>query len=158
LKNFIHGHKQENFSSSREDNMDRRDFLMKSMTGAAVIAVSYCIGGCSSPTAPSPPSNVNLTLNLSDAGNAALLSTGGSIYTNGLIVINAGSGTYRAFSQVCTHQGTTVEYQSGSNLFYCPAHGSEFSSSNGSVLRGPAGSALKQYSVTLSGNSLHITG
>jgi cytochrome b6-f complex iron-sulfur subunit len=138
--------------------MDRRAFLKTSLTGVAVAAASYCIGGCSSPTAPAAPSNVNLTINLSDAANAALLSTGGSLHTNGLVVINAGAGTYRAFSQACTHEGTSVQYQAGGNLFYCPSHGSEFSSTNGAVLRGPASSSLKQYTVVLTNNTLQITG
>lgn len=136
--------------------MDRRDFLIKSVTGVAVLGAAYCIGGCSSPTAPSAPSNVDLTISLTDSANSALLVTGGSIYKGGLIIINAGSGTYRAFSQTCTHEGSTVQYQSG--LFYCPTHGSEFNATTGAVIRSPAGSPLKQYTVAATSTSLHITG
>ncbi len=136
--------------------MDRRDFLIKSVTGVAVLGAAYCIGGCSSPTAASAPSNVDFTIDLSDSANAALLNAGGSLSKNGLIIINAGSNTYRAFSQACTHEGTAVQYQSG--LLYCPNHGSEFSATTGAVIRSPASSPLKQYTVATTGTKLHITG
>jgi thiosulfate dehydrogenase (quinone) large subunit len=52
------------------------------------------------------------------------------------IVVRHGDGSLAAFSAVCTHAGCEVSFASG--VLVCPCHGSEFSASTGSVLRGPA--------------------
>jgi cytochrome b6-f complex iron-sulfur subunit len=59
-----------------------------------------------------------------------------------------------ALSGVCTHAGCTVDWD-GSTQFNCPCHGSQFSST-GAVLRGPAGTALRKFTTTLSGDVLTI--
>lgn len=51
-------------------------------------------------------------------------------------VLRSSNGDYRAFSAVCTHAGCTVDY-AGSD-FSCPCHGARFSTTDGSVTRGPA--------------------
>ena len=79
------------------------------------------------------------------------------MYQGGVIVAYTSKGTYVALSQVCTHQGATVQYDISSDTFFCPAHGSDFSDS-GTVLQGPASVGLKSYTVTRSGNTLHVQG
>ena len=138
--------------------MDRKEFLSQIGLGAAGLVLFGCMGGCKKDTVPAAPSNVNLTLDLTSTAYGGLLTPGEYAYTNnGIIVAHTKSGVYIAVSQYCTHQGVTVNYTASSNKFVCPAHGSIFEST-GTVLNGPADLALKQYTVTKTGNTLVITG
>jgi Rieske Fe-S protein len=94
------------------------------------------------------------------AGPAALASTsdipvgGGKILTDKKIVITQPqSGTFHAFSAVCTHAGCTVGSVSGGTI-NCPCHGSRFNITNGSVVNGPAASPLPPVSIKVQGNSI----
>ena len=127
---------------------------------AGAYVITTCLGACkaSGGSYPTPPSNFNLALNLSDPANSALNSNGGYIYTsNGVIVARTNTGAYIAVSEYCTHQGSAVVYQASSNNFYCPSHGSVFAA-GGSVSSGPATTALKQYATSLVSNVLHVSG
>jgi len=73
-------------------------------------------------------------LNFSAGGTAAVLLRDG--------------GAYRAFERACTHQGTNVEWQSGSGSFYCSNHGARFSAT-GDVLVGPATRPLRPIEVSV---------
>ncbi len=55
--------------------------------------------------------------------------------------------SFRAASAVCTHLGCTVNL--AANGFHCPCHGSVFGQ-NGTVISGPAPSALPWFELTLS--------
>lgn len=139
--------------------MDRRDFLTSIGIGAAALACANCLEACSpvnGPGIPGPPSNVNLSLDLNAAANNALKSAGGYIYNGGLIIAHLTNGSYVALSQTCTHQGGTVQYLASSNVFFCPVHGSAFST-DGAVINGPAGQALKKYNTALTGTTLKVT-
>ncbi len=138
--------------------MERKEFLALVGTSIAAITIGSCLDACkknnnNTPTQPT----VDFTLDLNSSSNAALNTNGGYLYNSGVIVARTLSGAYIAVSQACTHQGTTVVYQSNNNNFYCSSHGSVFSSSGG-VTTGPASSSLKQYTCTLSGTSLHVKG
>jgi cytochrome b6-f complex iron-sulfur subunit len=138
--------------------MNRKEFLIQMGVGAGAAALLTCMSGCSKSggSIPSAP-NVDFTLDLSASNNSPLLTRGGYIYQDGVIVAYTSKGTYIALSQTCTHQGSTVVYDLQSDTFYCPSHGSDFSDS-GSVNNGPAQVGLKLYTMTKSGNMLHIKG
>ena len=140
---------------SKPDFMERKDFLKKTfaMCGLALIPAGV-IESCNKQTY-SGPSNVNFTLDLTSAANAALNTSGGSVLINGLIVIRLNSSTFDAFSSTCTHAGCTVGYSGGSTLV-CPCHGGTYSATTGSVISGPPPSALTKYTTTLSGNILTV--
>ncbi|HXC06834.1 MAG TPA: Rieske 2Fe-2S domain-containing protein, partial [Bacteroidia bacterium] len=108
--------------------MERKEFLALVGTSIAAITIGSCLSGCqkqsSSPAAPS----VNFNLNLADPANNALSTPGGYVYSQGVIVARTQAGGYLAVSQSCTHAGASVVYQNSGNMFYCPAHGSTFSS------------------------------
>ena len=94
------------------------------------------------------------------AGPAALASTsdvpvgGGKILTDKKIVITQPqSGTFHAFSAVCTHAGCTVGSVTGGTI-NCPCHGSRFSIVNGSVVNGPASSPLPTVGIKVQGTSI----
>ena len=96
----------------------------------------------------------------SSAGPAVLARTsdvpvgGGTILGDQKIVITEPvSGTFKAFSAVCTHQGCTVGSVSGGTI-NCPCHGSKFSITDGSVVGGPAPSPLPTVSIAVQGTSI----
>ena len=79
---------------------------------------------------------------------------GGKILTDKKIVITEPqSGTFKAFTAVCTHQGCIVGTVSGGTI-NCPCHGSKFSITNGSVVNGPATSPLAPVGIKVQGTSI----
>jgi Rieske Fe-S protein len=72
-----------------------------------------------------------------------------------VVVTQPTAGTFKAFSAVCTHQGCLVAGVSN-NAIVCPCHGSTFSTSDGSVLGGPAPAPLAAVPVSVSGSQLTI--
>ena len=138
--------------------MTRKDFLIQMGIGAGAAALLTCLGACNKNNGMSISAPVvDFTLDLTASANSSLLTKGGYIYQDGVVVAYTSKGTYVALSQACTHQGYSVEYDLQSDTFYCPAHGSDYSD-NGTVNNGPAQTGLKSYVVTKNGNSLHIKG
>ena len=94
-------------------------------------------------------------------GGAAVLAKtsdvpvgGGTILADKKIVITQPqSGTFHAFTAVCTHAGCTVGSVS-SGTINCPSHGSRFNISNGSVVNGPAASPLAPINIKVQGTSI----
>ena len=79
---------------------------------------------------------------------------GGKILADKKIVITQPrAGSFEAFTAVCTHQGCTVSSVSGGTI-NCPCHGSKFGIANGSVVTGPAASALAPVSIKVQGTSI----
>ena len=70
-----------------------------------------------------------------------------------IVITQPRSGSFEAFTAVCTHLGCTVSSVSGGTI-NCPCHGSKFSISNGSVVAGPAPSALAPVSIKVQGTSI----
>ncbi|MBS0011602.1 MAG: Rieske (2Fe-2S) protein, partial [Bacteroidales bacterium] len=97
----------------------------------------------------------DLTIDLTQSANSALNDDGGYVIKGTIIVINDG-GTFIALSSVCTHSGCTISYSAANGNLPCGCHGSIFSTT-GSVLQGPASSALKRYTVTRDGDILTIS-
>lgn len=121
--------------------------------GAAGLFVMSCLGSCTKSSGT--PASSDFTVDLNAASSAALGSPGGFIYSNGVIVAQTLAGKYIAVAQSCTHEGVTVTFDSSADHFYCSAHGSVFSDS-GAVITGPANSPLREYTVDVTGSSLHI--
>jgi len=63
-----------------------------------------------------------------------------------LMIVQPTRGNFAAFSAVCTHAGCEVSRVT-SRAIICTCHDSEFSTSDGSRLAGPATRALKQFEV-----------
>lgn len=116
----------------------------------------------STPAAPAGGTGSGASPGSGGGGNApaALAKTsdvpvgGGTILTDKKIVITQPqSGTFHAFTAVCTHQGCTVSSVSGGTI-NCPCHGSKFNITNGSVVNGPAASPLAPVSIKVQGTSI----
>ncbi|MEO7363558.1 MAG: Rieske 2Fe-2S domain-containing protein [Gemmatimonadaceae bacterium] len=157
-------------TDAEASGVSRRGFI--GTTGATLIGCLFVQACGGSPSGPNnaviepPPvgsatfTNGVVTLQLASLpaltavnGHQVLaLSSGGR--RADLTVINL-SGTYRAFTSICTHEGCTVSGYSGGRMI-CPCHGSEFNQ-NGQVVNGPAASSLREYAVTMNPTAQILT-
>ena len=134
--------------------MNRRRFLKTTscaLCGAAFAGTSVFLESCKKNKVSVP-----FTLDLTQSANASLNTSGGSVVSNGVIVVNTG-GSFIAVTQRCTHSSCNVAYNQSSDNFVCPCHGGTFDI-NGNVISGPPPSPLKNYTVSRSGNILTISG
>ena len=64
---------------------------------------------------------------------------GGVLVQDSKIVVQPKSGSFRAYSATCPHQGVIVPPPSpGASIMECPGHNSQFKVADGSLVRGPA--------------------
>ena len=139
--------------------MNRRELIRNIAAGTVTLLVvpaafTSCEKDPLDPDDNNNPDNTTLTIDLTAAKYENLGSEGGSVKEGKIIIINTGDG-FIALSNICTHQGCVVSYNSDNNNLPCPCHGSVFSTS-GSVLEGPADLPLKKYEVTQEGDILTI--
>ena len=79
---------------------------------------------------------------------------GGVVLTDEKIVIaQPTEGDFKAFSAVCTHQGTTLDEVQSEGI-HCPNHGSLFSVEDGSAVQGPATKALPEVKIKVDGDKI----
>ncbi|MFY9775085.1 MAG: Rieske (2Fe-2S) protein [Trebonia sp.] len=88
------------------------------------------------------------------AATAQVPDGGGKIVDGKNIVITQPhSGSFRAFTAICTHEGCIVSSVSNGTI-NCPCHGSKFSIKDGSVVHGPAPSPLAAIAIKVEGTSI----
>lgn len=109
------------------------------------------------PTINAVASSGAITLTI-DAGSP-LATTGGAALLNtslgSFLVARTAQDTFTALTAVCTHEQCTVTgFQN--QLYVCPCHGSQYTTS-GSVARGPATRALREFATRFANNVLTIT-
>ncbi|MDH2415802.1 Rieske (2Fe-2S) protein [Nocardioides sp. CER19] len=81
---------------------------------------------------------------------------GGKIYGDlNLVVTQPESGTFKAFSATCTHQGCQVGSVSKGTID-CPCHLSKFSIDDGSVEGGPASRPLPKVAITVANGQITV--
>lgn len=119
-----------------------------------------------------PPVNFDININLSLPDAAPLLNVGGYVYRDGQgvgykgIIIYNNFDEYIAFDRACPYKvdsacskiyvsSNNSNLQCGPGNTHCCA--SEFFITTGTVSKGPATRALRQYYVTHSGNYLRVT-
>ena len=143
--------------------MKRRDVLQKIVIGTgAIFILPPVIVSCSDDPDTLVDGNNGdgngntIEIDLDNPSFAELKTVGGYIINSGIIIANLGNETFVALSSTCTHQGCTISYNAGRKEFPCPCHGSVFDN-DGSVINGPATNALKEYTVTRTGNILILS-
>jgi Rieske Fe-S protein len=134
--------------------MTRRDLIKGFIGGVTIIALPPVLASCTKPNDNSQ-STGDIVIDLKNSSYAALANPGGSVSIRNVIVINSG-GEFVALSNICTHQGCQVAYNSSQNRLVCPCHFSAFSIT-GSVLNGPAASPLRSYTISREGDVLTIS-
>jgi Rieske Fe-S protein len=133
------------------DGITRR----KTLTGAAAMGVAVPLlaacGGDSGDTAtdsPAPAAGEEL------GSTSEVPVGGGKVFGDQKIVVTQPTdGDFKAFSAVCTHQSCLVS-QISDGTIDCLCHGSKFSDQDGSVVNGPATSALSEVSITVDGDTI----
>lgn len=135
--------------------MKRKDFISGIVAGAASLSLINCIGCMKDGLGVAGPSNVDFNLDLNASANTALLTNGGYIISNGIIVARTSAGAYIAVQRSCTHENYNLAYQAPNHRFYCVNHGATFTES-GTVTSGPARRALTVYNTQLTGTTLRI--
>lgn len=135
--------------------MDRKEFFSLMGGSAASLFLFNCIGCSKSANGVSAPSTIDFTIDLSTPAYSALLTDGGFLAQQGVLIAKTMKGNYIAVQQSCTHQNYSLIYDGQNAVFYCNNHGSAFSET-GMVLNPPAERNLKVYKTTLSGSSLRV--
>jgi cytochrome b6-f complex iron-sulfur subunit len=96
--------------------------------------------------------NIDASSPLNTVGGMAFVQASGASF----LVARTSQDACTALTTICTHQTCTISNGSA-NVYTCPCHGSQFDPS-GRVVRGPAGSPLRQFSSALVNNVLTING
>jgi len=141
----------------KELNYSRRSFITTIAGFGVLIGLGVALASVKIPTSSSSPVSSQTTAGPSSAiTNANNLQVGSPVYfdyPSGYpnVLFKRSDGSLAAYSLLCTHVCCEVTYESSSNVFYCPCHGSVFDSS-GRVTRGPAGSPLPSITLTVDGS------
>ena len=130
--------------------------------------LAACSGGDSgssatSSTSSSAASSSAATSSDSSAGGGTALAKttdipvgGGKVFADaGVIVTQPEAGTFKGFTNVCTHQGAKID-QVTDKVMECPLHHSEFSITDGSVVQGPATQPLPEKTLTVTGDEISV--
>jgi cytochrome b6-f complex iron-sulfur subunit len=135
------------------------------LEGIGVAAIGgLLLAGCGSNGADLPNATVttcgaDTCIDLTDAANAVLAQTGGTMVFDApddrILIVRVSEGSVLALSAICTHEGCIVDYNASAQRIDCPCHGSEFGV-DGHVIQGPAGVPLKVYTATLANNMITV--
>jgi cytochrome b6-f complex iron-sulfur subunit len=146
----------------------RREFCVHACQAASFVAAGAFLQACSGNSMSPSGSTALPTINASAAAGAITLTIDvasplAAVGSAALVQSAAGNAlvsrtaqeTFTAVTAVCTHEACTVTGISG-QIYVCPCHGSQFSATGG-VVKGPAGSPLRQFTTSFAGNVLTIT-
>jgi Rieske Fe-S protein len=150
----------------------RRTVVAAAGAAGLAVALTACSGSDDaasgdSGSAGSPPASQDAGGGESGGGEeagAALAATadipegGGKVFADRKVVVTQPTaGEFKAFSATCTHQGCAVK-SVADGVINCPCHNSNFSITDGSVQGGPATKPLPAVRITVSGDSIRLTG
>jgi Rieske Fe-S protein len=128
----------------------RRTILLT--TGAATLTVGC--GEYGNENSDSGSSSVEAGTEL--AKTSEIPVGGGKIFKDEKVVVTQPKeGEFKAFSDICTHQGCQVTSVSGGTI-NCPCHGSKFHIADGSVANPPANKPLPEKQIKVSGDSIQL--
>jgi Rieske Fe-S protein len=137
----------------------------RALLAGAGVTCAAMLAGCTANDAgngaSTPATSGAATSATGSAPAAAALATtsqvpdGGGKIIDGvnIVITQPQSGTFEAFSAICTHQGCIVNNVSNGTI-NCPCHGSKFSINDGSVVHGPATTPLPAVAIKVEGTSI----
>ncbi|MGH3570693.1 MAG: Rieske 2Fe-2S domain-containing protein [Pseudonocardiaceae bacterium] len=140
------------------------------MTGAGALAACTALVACGSsgsqsaevpseaPLTPTVPAQPEPAGSVGDrlASTSDIPVGGGTVIAGKKVVVTQPvSGTFAAFSAICTHRGCTVNKVANGTID-CPCHGSRFAIADGSVVEGPASRPLARRQITVSGDAIEL--
>ncbi|GAB7037397.1 MULTISPECIES: Rieske (2Fe-2S) protein [Catenuloplanes] len=154
----------------------RRMLLVGAGSVGAVAALAACGTESDSPSTSSGPGSDPTTGAPSTTGaqSAAPSAGGGDTAANAIakttdvpvgsgvilaeqqvVITQPAAGTFKCFSNVCTHQGCPVSSVDGGSIV-CKCHNSLFSIEDGSPTSGPARQPLDEKQITVDGESITL--
>jgi Rieske Fe-S protein/uncharacterized membrane protein YphA (DoxX/SURF4 family) len=139
------------YGSRRKSNIsvDRRGFIRISSIAALTVG-AVGLGRLfpkKTATVSAAPQNIIENTSLSFGKTFNFTSKSGSP----AVLFKSKTGVY-AYSAVCTHEGCTVQYNSGSKNLQCGCHGAVFDpESDGNALSGPTNKPLPKIKVAVEG-------
>jgi Rieske Fe-S protein len=147
--------------------MERQEFLAKLGISMAAVCTGCSLVGCGSKNNDPAPGTTTNNPPPSGSGNVFSINLATDLQTIGSFKVASGvilvrlaadnvASSFTAVQVACTHEGTSINYNTSQGKFICPNHGSQFSTS-GAVLLGPAAISLKKYNVTVNGDTLTVT-
>ena len=113
---------------------------------------------------PVPEVYVDFYININDPQFYDLQSIGGHVYVTGgvagIFIYRESETTFLAFDRCCTYnvdKRCSVQLDTAtSQKLICPTCKSEYSITNGTVLKTPAKQPLKQYQTSFDGEKVHV--
>jgi Rieske Fe-S protein len=144
----------------------------RSVLVGACVACATTVAGCATygpPTAPAaaptPPAAAGGAApsgSAPPAGGAATalaqvadVPVGGGVIVEGTVITQPTAGEFKAFSNICTHQGCEVS-EIADGTINCTCHGSKFSVEDGEPTDGPANAPLAAKAITVDGESITL--
>jgi nitrite reductase/ring-hydroxylating ferredoxin subunit len=116
-------------------------------TPSAAGAATSAAGAATSAAGSAPPAGAL-------ASTSQIPDGGGKIIDGvNIVITQPQTGSFRAFTAICTHQGCIVSRVSNGTID-CPCHGSKYSIKDGSVVQGPAPSPLAAIAIKVEGTSI----
>ena len=137
------------------DPSRRRVLGMAAAAGGGSLLLAACGGGGGSATTGTGASGGSKGGSGTTLVATSKVPVDGGVVLDGpqVVVTQPTSGTFKAFTAVCTHQQCLVgSVKNG--LITCPCHGSQYSATDGSVQRGPAQAPLTEISVTVTNGQI----
>ncbi|WP_128376992.1 Rieske (2Fe-2S) protein [Streptomyces cavernae] len=138
-----------------------RRTILAALGGVGIAATLTACGGSDDSSSGTSGSS-GASESSGSSGGAALAKTsdipegGGKVFAEqGVVVTQPTAGEFKAYSVVCPHQQQKVN-SVDKGVITCPAHGSQFSVTDGSVKKGPATSGLTEAKITVSGDSITL--
>lgn len=131
--------------------VSRRALLRTAGVGGAAAAVALTAAACAGSSGPvtGTPAQAAPTGPATLGSVADVKVGGGAIFADPPVVVTEPvAGQYKGFSGICTHQGGVLN-EVANNVITCPVHGSQFSATDGSVVRGPATTPLPSVAITV---------
>jgi Rieske Fe-S protein len=115
-------------------------------TATSVDGSAPATGGSAATVRAPAPNTLAATSQIPDGG-------GKIISGERIVITQPRSGSFKAFSVICTHEGCFVNSVSNGTI-NCPCHGSKFSIKDGSVVHGPATRPLAPIAIKVEGTSI----
>jgi cytochrome b6-f complex iron-sulfur subunit len=144
------------------EHISRKDFI-KMVGAGAVLALIGCTGACTKSSDPAPVNTntgtgtstgkIDFTVDFSTSSFQTLSQNGSFVIKDSILIARTSKGEFIAVAKDCTHQGFQLSFSA--DALSCSLHGSKFSTT-GSVLNGPASTALKAYKTELKGTVLRV--
>ncbi|GAA4608107.1 nitrite reductase/ring-hydroxylating ferredoxin subunit [Actinoplanes octamycinicus] len=129
-----------------------------------VVGAGAVLAGCGAKDDSSEPTSADATTaptettTTASTGSAALakasdVPVGGGLITETLVITQPEAGTFKAFSNTCTHQGCKVA-EVADKAIKCKCHNSMFDIATGAPTGGPAQKPLTETAVKESGGDI----